>query len=142
MRDGIGQFSSLSRTGRPLGGELLELPRGFGEVVDGEAGGMAAPVRTGMRELREETGYSASNARLLGTYVLDSSVYPAQTAVVACDVVGEPSEEVDGEVQSVRWIDSSSVTALVASGVIRDGHSLSALALWHAVGDAGPGAGG
>src|SRR5690606_3352059 len=72
---------------RPAVGQgLLELPRGFGEAEDGPAGAVATVQATALRELREETGVQGVRPRILGSYVLDSAVYPAVVWAVACDV--------------------------------------------------------
>lgn len=130
-----------------VGREMWELPRGAGEASDaGRATGSAeeaaasegAELRTGVRELREETGYTAQHARLLGGYVIDSTVLPQRMGVVRCEVApaAEPGPT-DGEVEEVRWFSDEEVRRFVIDGTIADAHSLSGLAMWLAEG--GPG---
>ncbi|GAB2518979.1 hypothetical protein GCM10027064_15760 [Microbacterium petrolearium] len=119
---------------RPAAGErLLELPRGFGDPADGPTGAEQTVLATAMRELCEETGFVGSRARVLGSYVIDSAVYPATTWVVVCDVERGAAEAAgDGEVDGVSWVPAREVDGLLRNGAVRDAHSLSALALWRA----------
>lgn len=114
----------LVRSLRPsVGRRLWELPRGFVETDEWP------PLGEGLRELREETGYPASDARFRGSYVTDSSVLPTTVAVVTCSVDdGAEPGATDGEVVEFAWVPLSEVRALIADGVIADGHSLAGLA--------------
>lgn len=88
-------------------------------------------LATGLRELREETGYTGKNAKILGEFVSDSSIYPQKVAVVFCAVDSSyPRHETDGEISSSSWVSPNQLRALVAEGHIADGHTLSAIALW------------
>ncbi len=123
-----------------VGRELWELPRGAGDAADAEpdagervgVGAGAAPsLVTGVRELREETGYLAGRARLLCEYVIDSTVLPQRMGVVRCEIApGADPGPTDGEVEEVRWFSSAEVRGFLLDGTICDAHSLSALALW------------
>lgn len=145
-----------------VGGELWELPRGSSEVADAEGVGIAGAesvagedpadsgsdaeatlVRAGCRELREETGWSASEARLIGRYRTDSTIFPQRMGVVLCRV-DPPAQQggTDGEVEEARWIGRVELDRMVRDGEIVDAHTLSALALAAARGEAAqPGAG-
>lgn len=127
-RDGRILFGRTARVA--AGAVLLELPRGFGEDADAQADDPG--VEAGLRELAEETGVRVERAVRVGGYVLDSSIYPQEVAVVECVVAIEPEGPTDGEMKSVEWVDEREVDALIASGAVRDAHSLAALTVWRA----------
>ena len=109
-----------------VGSVLTELPRGFGEESSRDAAGW---IRDAERELYEETGLRSVDSRLLGTYAPDSSLLPDPVAVVRCRVENIAADQTDGEVLRSRWIERSTIPELVRTGALRDGHTLSALAL-------------
>lgn len=112
------------------GGEFLELPRGFGEPSDGERGSDSAAQVGAERELLEETGYRAASSKVLGRYSLDTGLVPGWVAVVQVTVDEmSPRGEIDGEIRDHRWVPESALPELVASGALRDGHSLAAAAM-------------
>ncbi|WP_300644683.1 NUDIX hydrolase [Nocardioides sp.] len=117
----------LVRVWRPAVGESrLELPRGMREGAD--------PEDDARRELLEETGHAAVSARKLGELDLDTSLVPTRIHVFKV-VIGEGSPgPSDGEVDEVVWVEASELPRLVAEGVVRDGISLAALAMWAASG--------
>jgi ADP-ribose pyrophosphatase len=119
------------RIARPAADDevFLELPRGWANV-----GESPDEVTTAVRELAEETGLTASNARVLSSYVLDTGIYPQPVTVVACEVAGSaPQLPTDGEADyGSLWISAERLPGLVRDGRIRDGHSLAALAVWNA----------
>ena len=130
---------ALVKSYRPAAGaDFWELPRGFGEAEDAAKSGKGndlsdeeAMVQAGLRELGEETGLSAIQWRLLGVYVLDPSIYPTKVGVVWADVGGGEPADTDGEIESLVWVRLTEFPGLVASGALRDAHSLAALAiLW------------
>ncbi|GAA5035634.1 NUDIX domain-containing protein [Microbacterium fluvii] len=112
----------LVRSWRPaVGRELWELPRGFGTSADA-----AAEAR---RELREETGLTASAARVAGSYVTDSTLLPGEVRVVVCDVDDLTAGDTDGEVLEARWVPAVELSRMVAAGELADAHSLAAVAV-------------
>lgn len=115
----------LTHTTRPAAGsDFWELPRGFGEF---DADDDASAIRDALRELREETGYSASHARVVGEFVTDTSLMPTRVAVVRCQVSSLASEATDLEANGCRWVQMTSVPQLIARCVLHDSHTLSAL---------------
>ena len=115
------------RSLRPaVGRVILELPRGFGEADPADPDG---PVSDALRELREETGYSARAIRVRGEYTADTSILPSRVAVVECAVdPGDPAGT-DGEVIDAEWLPQRQIRALVTDGILADAHTLSALML-------------
>lgn len=118
----------LVQSFRPSLGELIwELPRGFGV---GDPHDTEQAERDAARELLEETGYTAVRNTMLGEFVLDTTFYPSRLAVVRCEVADTtPSGETDGEVEKHAWHPVAQISELVRRGVLRDGASLSALAI-------------
>lgn len=109
---------------------LLELPRGGVDVADGDgAWGVEVAAR---RELREEAAVEGGAARILGSYVVDSTIYPAVASAVQINDCHDTDAVRDGEVERVVWIPVTEISNLVADGTLRDAHTLSALALWTA----------
>ncbi|KJL46859.1 NUDIX domain protein [Microbacterium hydrocarbonoxydans] len=112
----------LVRSHRPAAGEVMwELLRGAGEPGE-------SPVQTALRELAEETGLRGEGAVVLGSYLIDSSVFPQPVSVVECTVDrSAPRGRVDGEILGERWATPDELRQLVVDGVLRDAHSLTAL---------------
>lgn len=122
----------LVRQYRPgVGGELLELPRGFGENDPGAfESPEVAQCADGERELLEETGYKASGSRVLGSYITDSALLPGRVAVVEAivDHAQHPAA-LDGEVNAVIWVERTALKRMAREGDFTDAHTLAALAL-------------
>ena len=128
----LGSRILLVLSKRPAAGEMMwELPRGFGESSDGNPTDEMSMVAGAERELREETGLRSRNSELIGRYIADSSIYPSRIGVVVCEIdeTFEPSAG-DGEIEDVRWIETSLISEYVKDRTIHDGHSLAALGLW------------
>ncbi|MCK8477092.1 NUDIX hydrolase [Microbacterium aurugineum] len=106
-----------------FGGDLWELPRGAGEADE-------SATETALRELREETGWSGLEPRVLGTYITDSSIFPQEVAVIECRVDRDGTRTAtDGEVIAQRWIPIADVPGAVQDGTICDAHTLAAIAM-------------
>ncbi len=122
---------------RPVAGgrTFLELPRGFAEIVDGDAADRdAACVRTAERELAEETGEELVNGRVLGFVWPDTGVLAADVAVVHGTVRAARAADrfpapLDGEATTVLWVAKTAVADLIRRGRIADGLTLAALSL-------------
>lgn len=127
-RSGDGQMprTLLVRSRRgAVGAVLWELPRGFGEPRDD------SPESTALREVREETGLSATSPQLLGTIYPDSGLLASAIHVVLLEVE-RPDFDVagtDGEVEAQQWCTPAEVTRLIRTGLIADGITLAALHL-------------
>ena len=104
----------------------LEIPGG---IMD--AGDASSPVATGVRELREETGYEGGNARLLGE-VFPNPAIMSNTCYTVLIEQCQPKHPVQwdsGEDIVTRLVPVADVPQLVAAGTIR--HSLVVVALYH-----------
>jgi ADP-ribose pyrophosphatase len=103
----------------------LELPRGFGEHgLSGEA--------NALRELIEETGYVGDHAHLLGSTCPDSGLTDGIVSFYHVPIVRRtaPSPEVGESIARVHLATRSEVWEDIRSGVIRDGFTVQALALY------------
>lgn len=105
-----------------IGRSLWELPRGQADAADG------APEVTAVRELREETGFVAADSRLLGQIWAESGLSGDAVNVVLIRI--RPcGPAAPGEYSELRWIEPSGIGSEIAEGRIRDGITISALAL-------------
>jgi 8-oxo-dGTP pyrophosphatase MutT (NUDIX family) len=103
----------------------LEIPGGMIDAKD------ASPEASGQRELREETGYAGSGARIIGSAwanpaIMSNTCYTL--LVENCQCV-HPVEWDFGEELITRLVPIADVPSLIASGKIR--HPLVIVALYH-----------
>lgn len=103
----------------------LEIPGGVMDRAD------RSPLETGVRELREETGYEGENARLLADVYSNPAIMSNSTHTVLVENCRLQHErELDsGEDLVTRLVPVSDVPALVATGRIK--HPLVVVALYH-----------
>jgi ADP-ribose diphosphatase len=103
----------------------LEIPGGMMDPDETD------PVATGVRELREETGYEGENARLLGRVHANPAILSNTcfTVIVENCQVKHPIELDHGEDLMVRLVPILEIPKLVADEKI--GHSLVMVALYH-----------
>jgi ADP-ribose pyrophosphatase len=103
----------------------LEIPGGMIDADD------ASPLEAGLRELREETGYVGTEARIVGQVYANPAIMNniCYTALVRnCEIKHEP--ELDhGEDLVTRLLDLDEIPDLVRQNKI--GHSLVVVALYH-----------
>jgi ADP-ribose pyrophosphatase len=103
----------------------LEIPGG---VMDA---GETDPVATGVRELREETGYEGENARVLGKILANPAILTNTCYTVLIENCRLKHElKLDcGEDLATRLVPVADMPRLVAEGKIQ--HSLVVVALYH-----------
>jgi len=103
----------------------LEIPGGMIDAKD------ASPVVAGVRELREETGYAGTPARLLGEIFPNPAIMSnvCYTVLVENCQASHPVEFDHGEDIITRLVPVADIPRLVAEKKI--GHSLVAVALYH-----------
>jgi 8-oxo-dGTP pyrophosphatase MutT (NUDIX family) len=103
----------------------LEIPGG---VMDPHE---RSPVDTGVRELREETGFEGEKARVLGTVFANPAILTntCHTILIENCVAQHPVQWDSGEDLLTRLVPVDEVLDLVAAGKIR--HSLVVVALHH-----------
>jgi ADP-ribose pyrophosphatase len=103
----------------------LEIPGGIMDARD------ASPMATGVRELREETGYEGANARLLASVFANPAIMnnTCHTVIVEDCSLKHPVEWDSGEDLVTRLVPIAEIPALVTAGKIR--HPLVVAALYH-----------
>lgn len=103
----------------------LEIPGGMMDRED------ASPVVTGVRELREETGYEGENAKLIGRIFPNPAIQSntCYTVLVENCRLRHAVEFDHGEDLITRLVPVADIPRLVAEGAIR--HSLVVVALYH-----------
>jgi 8-oxo-dGTP pyrophosphatase MutT (NUDIX family) len=101
----------------------LEIPGGIMDKTDPD------PVATGLRELREETGYEGRDARLLGEVFPNPAIQSntCYTILVRDCALRHPTQLDSGEDIITRLIPAAEIPGLVAAKKIR--HSLVLCAL-------------
>jgi 8-oxo-dGTP pyrophosphatase MutT (NUDIX family) len=120
-----GQFVMVEQF-RP-GPEVITLEFPAGLVDAGES-----PLATAARELREETGYEASNIHELGALYPNPAIQSNLLHILFaedCRRVGEPQQD-EGEDVHVRLIAAPEVPRLIANGTIKHALVLSAWQLY------------
>ena len=102
----------------------LEIPGGIMDASD------ASPVGTGVRELREETGYAGQNARILGNVFANPAIMnnTCHTVIIENCALQHAVEFDSGEDLITRLVPVADVPRLVADGKIR--HPLVVVALY------------
>jgi ADP-ribose pyrophosphatase len=103
----------------------LEIPGGMMDADDG------SPEATGVRELREETGYAGEKVRLIGQILPNPAIMSnvCFTALVENCRCRHPVAFDQGEDLLTRLIPIADIPRLVAEGKIQ--HSLVVVALYH-----------
>jgi ADP-ribose pyrophosphatase len=101
-----------------------ELPRGFADPSD------PGPLATGLRELVEETGAHVRSATELGRIWPDTGLLAGSVGVVAADCGRADVRAGDGEALDPRWLTPAGLDEAIMMGLVRDGITLAALALW------------
>jgi 8-oxo-dGTP pyrophosphatase MutT (NUDIX family) len=103
----------------------LEIPGG---IMDA---GETSPVETGVRELREETGYEGEKARLLGKVFANPAIMSntCHTVLIENCVLKHDVEFDSGEDLITRLVPVDEIPRLVAEGKIR--HPLVVVALYY-----------
>lgn len=103
----------------------LEIPGGIVDAHDG------SPVATGLRELKEETGYEGENAQLIGEIFSNPAILTNKTYTVLVQncALKHPVQLDGGEDLLTRLVPLTEIPALVHSGKIQ--HSLVVVALYH-----------
>lgn len=103
----------------------LEIPGGMMDAEDVD------PAATGVRELREETGYEGRRARVIGDIFPNPAIMSntCHTVLVEDCELKHPVEFDTCEDVATRLVPVGEIPALVHSGKIK--HSLVAVALYH-----------
>ena len=109
----------LVREYRPGSGKMhLSFPAGF--IDAGET-----PEQAALREFREETGFDAANARVLGVLDAQAAWLKATCTVVYVEAGDRPElRAVDAEIESVLLMDWTQTLEQVRAGAITEMHSV------------------
>lgn len=102
----------------------LEIPGGVMDETD------ASPVATGIRELREETGYEGGEARIIGSVRPNPAIQSntCHTVLITHCTLRHDTRPDQGEDLTTRLVPATEMPRLVSSGTIR--HSLVVAALY------------
>jgi 8-oxo-dGTP pyrophosphatase MutT (NUDIX family) len=103
----------------------LEIPGGIMDASE------TSPVETGVRELREETGYTGRNARVLGKVFANPAIMTntCHTVIIEDCTLQHAVQFDSGEDLITRLVPIAEVPQLVATGKM--GHPLVVVALYH-----------
>lgn len=103
----------------------LEIPGGIMDAAD------ASPVATGVRELREETGFEGERARPLGNVFANPAIMnnTCHTVIIENCAFKHSVEWDSGEDMVTRLVSIADLPGLVATGKIR--HPLVVVALYY-----------
>ncbi|MCC3265029.1 NUDIX hydrolase [Arthrobacter gengyunqii] len=127
-----GHFAMVEHWRPAAGRTFLEFPRGFGTPGGSDSADRAA-ITDARRELREETGLQGTQFQVLGRVWADSSLLQGHATVVGAALDRSASAAAhDTEIDALHWVPVHQVPSLMEAGVIADGLTLSAYALWSA----------
>jgi ADP-ribose pyrophosphatase len=128
-RTRAGELVLVEQYRPPVRRNFLELPAGI--VDEGED-----PLGAGMRELREETGFTGSNPRYLGAFLLNPSWQTTRVHLIVCDDAQRTgARDLDeGEDTRVRVVPSARLDGLIREGALDNAVALAAIATLRAHG--------
>ena len=121
-----GELIGLLRQFRyPIGKEVWEIPRGFGECEN--------PQEDALRELKEETGIEIEPERLIYLSVIhpNSGILASSVHLFAalCDQAQQTASQEDTEATEFRWVPLEKVLSLIEIGEITDPFTMSTILL-------------
>ncbi|MBB4866840.1 ADP-ribose pyrophosphatase [Pseudomonas nitritireducens] len=119
--DGVLHVAMVEQYRPAIGESSLELPRG--RIEDGQD-----PVDAGLRELNEETGYTAKpeSAQIIGKLHTNNSLLASAVMIVFAEISDTPQGELDGEVQVVSYYKPEELFGLLGTK-ITDSHTIAGL---------------
>lgn len=106
-----------------VGSIQWELPAG--SIDPGETA-----IDAAAREVREESGYATVNHQAVAAFEPINGIGDKVHHLVRCQAVGEQGLFDVNEVRAVRWVSRPDVAAMVRSGAVRDGYTLTGLLWW------------
>jgi 8-oxo-dGTP pyrophosphatase MutT (NUDIX family) len=109
------------------GSETVEL-----EIPGGMADKGEPPLESGLRELREETGYEGENARIIGSLLANPAIMNNQVHTVLVENCVQKHELAwdEGEDILIRLVPVADIPGLIGTGKIRHSIIVAALQLF------------
>lgn len=108
----------------PAEQDLWELPAG--RLDPGES-----PLQAAKRELREETGYDATQwTELVSFWASPGYVQEKMTIFLAQHLAAGKQEPMDDERIEIRWFDKDEIARMIGAGEITDGKTLIGYFMW------------
>jgi len=109
------------------GSEAVEL-----EIPGGIVDNGASPLESGLRELREETGYEGDNARIIGSLFANPAIMNNQVHTILLDNCKKKHtlELDEGEDIFTQLVPVSDIAGLIRAGTIRHSIIVAALQLF------------
>lgn len=103
---------------------MWQLPGGSSEIGEDI-------VEAGLRELAEESGYSARQATVIGKYYVQNRLTDLVQHIVFCtDLVEKKLPPDADEFIETHWIDVETIKNMIKSGQIENINMLAALNIW------------
>lgn len=97
------------------------------------AGGLEAgetPLQAAERELREETGYSCKDLRLIYSYYPQSGSSNKVFHLVACKTLEKLNEPDENEISATAWFEIAELRDALQQNAFHNGLTLSGVLLW------------
>ena len=127
LAEQAGGFWLVEQFRYPVGQRTWEFPQG-----GWPSGASGTPRELAAAELREETGLAAADythlGRLYAAYGYSSQSYDVFLATGL--TAGDPEREVTEQDMVHRWVPEAEVRRMIATGALRDAHSVAALTLY------------
>ena len=122
VQDEAGRYLMVKVCRYPTGRCEWEFPAGA--IEDGET-----PIQAASREVLEETGYATRAHALIYTFNPMNGIANQLFHVVRCRADGAPGDYDTREISGVSWFTGDDILAMIHSGAMKDGYSLTAFFL-------------
>jgi len=94
-------------------------------------------VAAGKRELQEETGYTADDLKLIGTFIIAKKrsgdmMYVLNGQVLESNVTPVKHDQPDEEIAGIYWFSKDEINKMIATGKIIDANTLACWSVYNA----------